>query len=300
MSNNSGVLLFARNNSKIDYLKQAYFLAKKVKKLLNLPTSVVTDSKDYLLKNFPDAEKVFDRIIVVVWTELNLVENTVLSKNENHSFKTYSDGTLSNEKLEFKNNLRTSAYDISPYDDTLLLDTDILLLNDDYINCFKQDHDFLIFDKSYDLANFRNYSEFDYVSEVGVKFYWATVVFFRKTEKNKIFFDLLQHIQENWNHYKSIFQIKQSYFRNDHAFSVAIHIMNGYNVGDFAKPMPGKLYYTTDKDICENIIDDKVIFLLEKENYLGEYTLMSWQGINVHIMNKFSFNRCISNIGFNV
>lgn len=299
MTYNSGVLLFARNNSKIDYLKQAYYLAKQVKRILNLPTTVVTDSKDYLLRSFPDAEHVFDKIISIVWTNEQLTDNTVLGKAENHYYKSYNDGTISTVKLEFKNNLRSTAFDISPYDETLLLDTDILLLDDNFKNCFSQKHDFLIYDKSYDLANFRDYSEFQYVSDAGIKFYWATVIFFRKTKKNKIFFDLLQHIQENWNHYKSIFQINQSYFRNDHAFSIAIHIMNGYNEGNFAYPMPGKLYYTTDKDICWEIRKNKVIFLLEKERHKGEYILMSWQGITVHIMNKFSLNRCLDKIGFN-
>jgi len=300
MSNNSGVLLFARNNTKVDYLKQAYFLAKQVKKVLNLPTTVVTDSKNYLLESFPDAEKVFDKILSISWSKNNNNVDFVVGKDENHFYKTYSDGTIFKTKLEFKNNLRSTAFRISPYDETLLLDTDILLLDNLYKHCFTQDHDFLIYDKSYDLAGFRNYSEFQYVSDIGVKFYWATAIFFRKTEKNKIFFELVEHIQDNWHHYKSIFQIKQSYFRNDHAFSIAIHIMNGYNDGDFAKLMPGKLYFTTDKDICHSIKDDKVIFLLEKENYIGEYTLMSWQGVTIHVMNKFSLNRCIDMVNQNV
>ena len=48
MSN--GVLCFAHNNGKIDYLKQAISLAKRVKKHLNLPTTVVTSTPNDLTK----------------------------------------------------------------------------------------------------------------------------------------------------------------------------------------------------------------------------------------------------------
>ena len=42
-----------------------------------------------------------------------------------------------------------------------------------------------------------------------------------------------------------------------------------------------------------NEIDDNFLFLLEKENHLGEYTPLRIKGSNVHVMNKFSLNRII-------
>ena len=53
-----GIIVFARNNSNIDYVKQAVFLAKKAKQHLNLPTSIITDGVDYLKKTFD--ENVFE------------------------------------------------------------------------------------------------------------------------------------------------------------------------------------------------------------------------------------------------
>jgi len=291
-----GILVFARNNSQVDYVKQAYFLAKQAKSILNLPTTVVTDSIEYLVSAYPDYTEVFDKIISIVWKEEELNENTTLSKTEEHTWKNYFDGVFSQKKLEFKNETRTLAYELTPYEQTLLLDSDVVLIDDSYLYCFEQKQNFLIYDTAYDLAGFRDYSEFDFVSDTGVKFYWATCVFFRKTIENKIFFDLLQHIQENWRHYNSIFQINRSVYRNDHAFSIAIHIMNGYQDGNFAGSMPGKLFYTTDKDICWQIKDDEILMLLEKQNHLGEYTMCKWKGKTLHVMNKFSLNRCIDEI----
>jgi len=275
-----GVLVFARNNSQVDYVKQAYYLALRVKKYLDLPTTVITDSGDYLRSQFQDWEDVFDKIVEPEYTN-------------NYTLKRYQDGTLTNKQLEFKNDTRTKAYELSPYNETLLLDSDFIVCNDVFLKCFEQEHEFLIYKDAYDLANFRDYSEFDYVSDSSVDFYWATCVYFRKTASVKMFFDLLQHIQENWGHYNSIFQINRSTYRNDHAFSIAIHIMNGYEQGDFAHAMPGKHFYTTDKDILIEMNNESFLFLIEKEDYLGEYTPVRFKNHNIHIMNKFSLNRCI-------
>ena len=52
--NKKGVLIFARNNAQIDYIKQAHFLAKRIKEYLDLPTTIVTDSIDYLKNTYKD------------------------------------------------------------------------------------------------------------------------------------------------------------------------------------------------------------------------------------------------------
>jgi len=275
-----GVLTFARNNSQVDYLKQAIFLAKRVRKYLNLPTTVATDSVDYLAEAYPNYKEVFDTVIELDWTDT-------------HSLKRYYDGSITQKRLEFKNDSRCLAFDISPYDETILLDTDFIIADDVLKNCFDQDLDFLIYKNAYDLANFRDYSEFDYVSDTSVDFYWATCVFFRKTDTNNIFFDLIKHIQENWSYYNSVYQINSVTYRNDHAFSIAIHIMNGYQPGNFAGRMPGKLFYTTDKDLIVELTDERFLFLVEKESHLGEYVPIRFQNSSVHVMNKFSLERVI-------
>jgi len=293
MTASKGILLFARNNSQIDYIKQAYFLAQRAKKYLNLPTSIVTDSVAYLSHEYPDHAKVFDKVIPIVWDQDDARENTVFSQFEKHSLKSFYDGTLISKKLDWKNELRSHAYDVSPYTATLLLDTDIVICNSDWLKCFEHANDFLIYKQSTDLLDVDRGETFERISDTSIDFYWATAVFFRKTETNKTFFDLVQHIQENWEHYCSIFQINTPYFRNDYAFSIAIHIMNGYQKGDFAKSMPGKLYFVTDKCILWDINKEKNKILLEKPRHTGEYTAITIKDANLHCMNKFSLNRCI-------
>lgn len=273
-----GVLLFARNNDQIDYIKQAYFLAKRVRKYLDVPTTLVTDSLHYLEREF-DTD-VFDEVISIEpWIKDNP--------------RTFNDGALNGQRAHFKNLGRYNAYEFSPYDETILMDTDYVVSNSLLKNCFGSVNDFAIYKDSLDISNVRNPREFKYVSDSSVDFYWATVVYFKKTETNRRFFDLIAHIQDNYEHYRRVYQISSKMFRNDFAFSIAIHMMNGFQQGGFVSPLPGKLLYTTDKDILWNLEDDNMFFLVEKEKHLGEYTPMRTRGQSVHVMNKFSLVRQI-------
>jgi hypothetical protein len=70
--------------------------------------------------------------------------------------------------------------------------------------------------------------------------------------------------------------------------------MNGFQKGDFAQELSGKHLYTIDKDILWELNEDSMIFLVEKKNYLGEYTAIKIQGQSAHVMNKFSLERVIN------
>jgi hypothetical protein len=268
-----GILLFAFNN-KIDYIKQACFFAITAKEFLNLPVSVVTDDISYASK----FEKYFDNIVLFD----NLKET---------NYKVYYNGT-SSEKLNFKNSARCYSYDLTPYDETLVIDTDVLLGNKIFRECYNSIADFLIYDIAYFLNDIKG-AEIEYCNDVGIKFYWATAFFFRKTIENKIFFDLLKHIQDNWNHYRFNYKIDQTYFRNDYAFSIAIHIMNGFGIGNFANPMPGKLYFLSDREYIVDYNKNSFLFLLQ--NKLTEhYFLNRTKDFNVHVLNKFSLDKIVN------
>lgn len=274
-----GVILFAKNNGKIDYVKQAIFLTNRIHKYLNLPVSLITDSLDYAIRL--DTNKIFDNIIEIDYKEVG-------------NSRRCHDGSLSSQIVSFKNDSRYAAYELTPYSETLLMDTDYIISNSNLAECFNIDHDFLIYKNSSDIANVRDEYEFTKISDYSIDFYWATVVFFRKTNLNQIFFNLVAHIQDEWPHYRRVYQVDSPLFRNDYAFSIAVHIMNGFQLGDFAKPLPGKKIYSIDRDLLWNLVDDEMTFLVEKKDYLGEYTILKTKGHNVHVMNKFSLERIIN------
>ena len=268
----SGVVFIARNNNSIDYVKQAAFNATRIKKYLDLPVSLITDtdSQDNVYLD------VFENIITI-------------PDSTSHSRRTFKDGKIL-KKDDFKNTERSLVYDLTPYDQTLLLDTDYIISNDIFKSCFVQLHDFLIYSGGVEVTGTKNTEEFDYITETGPRFYWATAIFFRKTQKTNLLFELTKHIQQNWSHYVNLYQIPSSLIRNDFIFSIAIHILNGHQAGDFAKSMPGTMFYTIDRDELLSLTNDKFTFFANKEQRISNIS-----GCNVHVMNKFSLNRIIEN-----
>jgi hypothetical protein len=275
---NKGAFLIAHNNNLVDYVKQAVYNAERIKSFLDIPVSIATSNADYLRENFNS--NIFDKIIEV---------DTVDENNTRVIF----DGYNNKKTISWKNYNRCSVYDLTPYDETLLLDTDLVICNSLLKQCFDSQQDFLVYRTAEDLTGNSDVDEFKFISETSIDFYWATVVFFRKTKANKIFFDLVKHIQEEWTHYKNLYQIKSTTFRNDYAFSIAIHMMNGFQHGTFASLLPGKLHYVSDKSILKHATNTDLLFLAEKIKRHGEYSLLKTKDLNVHVMNKFSLERII-------
>jgi hypothetical protein len=273
-----GVLIFAQNNAEIDYAKISLFAAKRVKEYLGVPVSLVTDSASWLKQSQPDAELVFDQIIEI-WTET-------------HQTKKFYDGSLAAKTLTWKNLSRVDCCFLSPYDETLVIDSDFIISSPTLKNIWDNQNDFLIYKDSFDLANWRDDRSFRYLNQHSIPFYWATAFYFKKTAATWAFFDLIKNIKLNWNYYRLLYNIDSTVFRNDFAFSIAIHMMGE----DFATPLPGKMNYILDRDILLDIDKSKLKFLVEKKNYNGEYTAVKTNNLDVHVMNKYSLTRCIDGV----
>lgn len=279
-----GVVLFAQNNHTIDYVKQAVFCAKKIKKHLNLPVAIATDNVSWLLKNYPYYTNYIDHIIELEWKECK-------------QKRIFHDGTMSNRDLEWRNHERGSIYDITPFDETIVMDTDFIIGNDIFLNAFLTDQDFLIHRYITDLNLERpDEHRFNKISDRSIDMYWATVFYFKKTERTKIFFDLVNHIKENWLYYRLVYQIPEVTYRNDFSFSIAIHLMNGHQRTSWPHPMPGKLWFTTDVDVLVKMEEERYLFLLDKKDWKGHYDVSSIENVNIHIMNKFSLDRAINEV----
>lgn len=206
------------------------------------------------------------------------------------------DGAMSHKRTEFKNDIRTHSFFLTPYDETLVIDCDYIINNDALVHAWDQKaYDFLIYKDSNDLCDWRKDLYFKKISDYTLDFYWATVFWFRKNDQTLTFFHLLQHIEDNWQYYRYLYQIHDTLYRNDFAFSIAIHMMNGYQKTEWNGILPGKMYHVLDQDLLLEHDGTRMKFLLAKEKYYGEYTAMTTDKLNVHVMNKFSINRLLSN-----
>lgn len=274
----TGAIIFAQNNSSIDYVKLAIFAATRVKKYLDIPVSIATDSRGWLETNYPDHP--FDRVIDIPPTA-------------NAQRKKFHDGKLTSSILEWKNLSRNHVYNLTPYDKTLVLDSDYILNSSILKSALDSDYDLQIYKKSMDLSGWRPTVEFERINQYSVPFYWATVFVFQKNEVMEAFFNLVDYIKNNWAYFRVLYNIESGLFRNDFAFSIAIHIMNGKTNGEFATELPGTMTYCSDTDVLISAKDNVMKFLIEKQDFVGEYTLAKTKGIDVHVLNKISLSRII-------
>jgi hypothetical protein len=275
-----GVLLFAQNNSEIDYVQMAIFAAERINKFLNVPVTLATDNRDYIKKTYLNKIGVFENIIDV-------------SSTYNQK-KQFYDGSMTNKVLPWKNFTRADAFDISPYDETLVMDVDYILNSSNLNKIWKSESDLAIYKTGYDLAQWRDTTSFEYFNQYTIPFYWATVFYFKKTAIAKSFFKIVQHIRYNWSYYRLLYAIGSSSFRNDYAFSIAIHLLNNHVDTNGIGSLPGKLYYIRDRDVLESYTDTSMTMLLEKQGHIGEYTLIKTNNLDIHVMNKYSLARCIN------
>jgi hypothetical protein len=275
-----GVLLFAFNNAEIDYIKQAIFCAKKIKEHLKLSVALVTDNISYLETAYPFYKKYIDVVLLV-------------PKEKTTQLKNFSDGAYSLKKLEWKNQSRPDCYEISPFDETIVLDVDYITCNDNLLNCFKIDEEFLIYKNPIDVANtVRNINSFDRISDRSIDMWWATGFYFKKSPFMKMYFDLVKHIKENWTYYRLIYQIPNTNYRNDFSFSIAIHILRGFQESSWPVTMPGTMYMSFDTDILEKLDGNALTIIADYKNN-ASYMAVSVKDANVHVMNKFSLGRII-------
>jgi hypothetical protein len=276
----TGALIFAQNNGLVDYVKLAVFAASRIKKYLNIPVTLATDSPGWLDSAYPN--HCFDQVIEI--------------SAKSGGRKTFHDGTLSSKIFEWKNTSRSQIYDLTPYDRTLVIESDYIINSSVLAPALERNIDLQIYKKSFDLADWRPNSEFQRVNEQSIPFYWATTFIFNKNQITEEFFNLVSFIQSNWIYFRTLYNIESSAFRNDYAFSIAIHLMNNKADGNFAMELPGTMTYAIDKDILLKIEDNKLQFLVEKKDYLGEYTAAKTEGLDVHVMNKISLSRCIDEV----
>ena len=273
----TGAIIFAQNTKGMDYIKLAVFCADRINKFLDIPVSLITDNVQWLEDHYKNHN--FDQIIEI-------------STHSNNT-RTFHDGTLSSRNLDWKNLSRSRVYELTPYDKTLVLDSDYVLNSSVLKPALDRDFDLQIYKNSIDLAGWRNDQSFRRINRYSIPFYWATVFIFQKNEITHAFFDLITYIKSEWEYFRFLYSIESSTYRNDFAFSIAIHIMNGQTTGYFATELPGNMSYILDTDLLINANDHEMQFLVEKEKHLGEYTAIKTSNLDVHVMNKYSLTRFI-------
>jgi len=247
MSTSKGVLLLYSENESLDYKRLAMLSARLAEHYLKVPTTIV---------------------------KLNPV------KKNARTFR-YDDGV---ETIEWNNIGRYNAYDLSPYDKTLLIDTDYFIQNNNLGDYFEISNTFLCHNTSWDISGndvFRH-DKFLENGGNGFEMRWATVVYFKKGIHAKQIFDTWHSVYLNYRYYSRLFGFKETPFRNDFALSIAYQLCNGYkNMNTFNHKLPA--LSTTD-----TLLDYANKSWLVKYRLKQSYNVLKYSG-DLHVMNK----RCI-------
>jgi len=126
---------------------------------------------------------------------------------------------------EWRNVDRHMAYELSPYDVTLVMDIDYFPFTDNLKQFLDTDYDFLISKDAHDLTN-RN--SFDQRRWSMIDMVWATVFIFRKGKKAKRIFDTVKYVKQYYHYFNEMYRVYGKNFRNDYAFAIALEQANGF------------------------------------------------------------------------
>ena len=280
---NKGVVIFAHNNRQTDYAKMSMVAAKFASKNLKVPVSLITDPStiDWMKESnvIDEATTIFDKIIIT-------------NRPEEINMRNFYDGQ-DKVAAPFNNGNRSNVWNLTPYEKTLMIDSDFFVMTDTLNNFWDVDCDFMISQKYNDIFGEARTGYHDkYVSDTGIRLLWATTVMFTKNEYTKMFFDLVEYIKDNYKAFANLYRFDNRVYRNDISFSIAHHMLNGFEtVNDYALP---PVLSITDKDYLSHTSNDSLIVLVsEMQN--GNYCAAKID-TDIHVMNKQSILRNIDNL----
>ena len=257
---NKGILLFAKNNKDFNYIKQAKVSATLAKHYLKVPVALVTP-----LDDCDEDLSLFDKVID--WKakveEINLRPM-------------YVDGKF--KPVTWHNLDRLTAYELSPWDETLLIDSDYLIQNS-VLNTVWGSNNPMLMNTHTRIPAKHQQHVYELVIQDGFsKVHWFTVMYFRKCAETQDWFNTAKLIRENYEFYRRTFRVPYHYYRNDITAAIASHICGGFRDG-FMKPLPVRQINSFN---MENILDiNKGSIVLETETIP-----VLLKDTNVHLLNK--------------
>ena len=240
-----GIVVFAFNTETVDYVQIADCTSQLASHYLNLPVTLITD-------HAADPKFRYDNII------------TIDPQGDN-----FRDGNI-----QWRNRGRHYAYTLSPYQDTILLDCDYVVLDSSLTRLFDTEFDYKLMHHN---TNYMG-AVYERMGETSLPFIWATVVLFRKSKKAELLFDLVGKIERNYDYYRALYNIREGNYRNDYAFAIANTILNGYNSNE-SQGIPWPMF-TIDERIDQLLYDDNFLYIKHDD----DARVVARQ--NTHIMDK--------------
>lgn len=218
----TGATILAFNNETIDYVAMAAWSARRIKHWLKIPVCIVTDAEQ--------VDPVFDHVV------------TVPARGDRHRY--FED---LGHSVIWRNANRADAYELTPWDRTLLLDADYVVNSDVLTAVLDTVQDFTCHRWAWDLASGKMLDDLNWFGRYRFPQWWATVVAFDKTVHARHVFDTMRMVREHWEHYRLLYSITNPTFRNDHALSIALGVCSGHTLAtkDIVWPLMSVMPHNT-------------------------------------------------------
>lgn len=249
----TGALIFAINNNEINYEALAQWSACNIERHLGIPTHIVTErdlARPAQSRWFPDYGR--------------------------HMF--------------WYNESRVDAYRVSPWERTLVLDADYVVASDQLSVLLDLDQDFVAHRWAHDVTGISSFEDHNYFGAVRMPQWWATVMMFRRSRAAELIFDSMIMIREHWNHYRQIYHNHKNTYRNDHALSMALGIVNGHVLDHAAIPWSLATLMPQHQLTCQDQDSYRVDFVNQDRRYW-----MQLRGQDFHAMGKQQLGVIVGN-----
>lgn len=286
-----GVCMFAYNNEQIDYIKLAILAAKHVKKHLGLPVCLITDSgtDSWMSQSQEQAtiDECFDYIVI---------EDVQFKRN----IRVHHDSPWTEFNAQFNNSNKHRIFQYTPFEQTILIDTDYMIKTDFLSNVFDNETftGVSMFDRALTIRNELPALAERQLYDAGVKMWWSTVICFDKSPRSELFFNTWAHVAENYEYYRHLYAFPGNMFRTDYCVSIAAHILNGMRDGDAIENFNDTpMYYLDQMDDIQNIDSHQNWICLSTDREARwKVILVKHSNLDLHVMNKRSLLRHYNNI----
>jgi hypothetical protein len=264
-----GALIFAFNNEHTDYVRMAAWSAKNIRRHLGIPVAIVTDCIEH----------------ESIKTDFDVIINAAAKTGGTRYFEDYK------QSVTWYNAGRVDAYDLSPWQQTLVLDADYVVAGDQLKRVLAMPQDFVCHRWAHSVDGDQNFHQGNnWFGRPSMPMYWATVMMFRRSSTAQYIFDCMNMIRNNWSHYRDLYGIDRSTYRNDYALSIALGIVSGHTQSVDTIPwalmtaLPEHTIAQIDTDVYE-------VTYRDNQNRLRHF---GFNGIDVHVMGKHHLEKLIA------
>lgn len=264
----TGALIFAFNNEKTDYVKMAAWSAERIHHFLDIPVAIVTDSTDPGL--------------------YNQFEHVIHARPQTGGRRYFEDIA---DTVSWHNAGRTDAYTLSPFDQTLVLDSDYVVCGNQLQQILAAPQDFLAHRRAFNVACPAE-PLLETFGRNKFPMWWATVMMFRRSATAQYIFDSMNMIKENYEHYRNLYGISERNYRNDYALSIALGLVSGHTLKVDSIPWP-LVSVLPDTELSTTPAGDTELWQMKYKTAEGKYKIIGIAGQDFHAMGKKELEKVI-------